>query len=475
MMRDRMCRRIVVAIVSALPLALPGPLAAAEPIELSLTRAVEIALSANRNLAISRLSYESEELGLDAARAEFELKVVPTTMLGTLSSNAFAPTATGINSSIGAQLAKKFETGTMLAIGPSWNRSGDTRNQTLNLSLQQPLLKGFGSDVNLDGVRRAQFTIASAGRALDQARVNAALETIATYYEVIKQEKLAELNDTLAERLRRHAIVARSKERVGVATPMDTYRAQIHLKDAEDSGNQARNAHEAAKNQLKLILNMSLEWDIKLAAPLPPELRVPNVELEAVRQRAELVQLRAEIEEATRAIQVAANALLPDVTLRWNYGQAVAAQPAFAQFLPTTQRQSSVYLQATSDLYHTAEKANYRRAELRLESLRVSLETKSADIRRQVRQQLALLDEGKRRIVLRMEQIRQAEGKLALAEVKFAHDMADNFAVIEAEGERQRARANLFATEAEYAVGVYNLEAISGHLLDAFPEKLPRF
>ena len=470
-----MCRHILVAIVCALPLALPGPLAAAEPVELSLRRAVEIALSANRNLALSRLSYESEQLGLDAAKAEFELKVVPTTMLGTLSSNTFAPAATGNNSSIGAQLTKKLEIGTMLGVGPSWNRSGDTRNETLNLSVQQPLLKGFGSDVNLDGVRRAQFTIASAGRAFDQARVNAALETISIYYEAIKQEKLTELNDTLAGRLRRHAIVARSKERVGVATPMDTYRAQIHLKDAEDAANQARNAHEAAKNQLKLMLNMSLESDLKLAAPSVPELRVPNLELEAVRQRAELVQLRAEIEEATRALRVAANTLLPDVSLKWNYGQALAAQPAFAQFLPTTQRQSSLYLQATSDLYHTAEKANYRRSQLRLESLRVSLETKSADIRRQVRQQLALLDEGKRRIALRMEQIRQAEGKLALAEVKFAHDMADNFTVIEAEGERQRARANLFATEAEYAVGVYNLEAISGHLLDAFPEKLPRF
>jgi len=473
-MDKRICRRIVVAMVSALPLFTPGPLAAAEPLELSLRRALEIALAANRNLTISRLSYEGEERGLDAARAEFELKVVPTTTFGTLSNNALAPNATGNNSSIGAQLTKKLEAGTTVSIGPSWNRSGDTRNETMNLSVQQPLLKGFGSEVNLDGVRRAQFTIASAGRALDQARVNTALETIATYYEVIKQEQLARLSDTLAERLRRHAIVARSKERVGVATPMDTYRAQIYLKDAEDSANQARNAYESAKNQLKLILNLSLEADIKLAPPPLPELHVQNLEQEAVRQRAELVQLRAEIEEATRALQVAANALLPDVSVRWNYGQAVAAQPVFAQFLPTTQRQSSVYLQASSDLYHTAEKANYRRAELRIESLRVSLDTKSTDIRRQVKQQLALLDEAKRRIVLRMEQIRQAEGKLALAEVKFAHDMADNFAVIEAEGERQRARANLFATEAEHAIGIYNLEAISGHLLDAFPERLPR-
>ena len=450
-----------------------GFAAAAEPVELSLTRAIEIALSANRNLTISKLGYEGEALGLDAARAEFELKIVPTTTLGTISRNALAPAATGNNSSIGAQLTRKLEVGTLLSIGPSWNRSGDTRNETLNLSVQQPLLKGFGSDVNLDGVRRAQFSIASAGRALGQTRVNTALETIATYYEVIKQKQLAGLSENLAERLRRHAIVASTKERVGVATAMDTYRAQIHLKDAEDAANQAHNAYEAAKNQLRFILNVSLESDIRLATPPPPELRVPNVELEAVRQRAELVQLRAEVEEAGRAIQVAANALLPDVRLRWDYGQAVAAQPSLAPFLPTTQRQSSVSLQAASDLSHTAEKANYRRAQLRLESLRVSLETKTADIRRQVRQQLALLDEGKRRIVLRKEQIRQAEGKLALAEVKFAHDMTDNFTVIEAEGERQRARANLFAAEAEHAVGVHNLEAIAGHLLDAYPDKLP--
>jgi outer membrane protein TolC len=458
----------------AIPLAAAGLAVAAEPVELSLPRAVETALSANRNLAVSRLNYEGEERGLDAARAEFELKVVPTTTFGNIGGSAGALGVSGTNTSIGAALTKKLEMGTQLSVGPSWNRSGDTRNETVNLSVQQPLLKGFGSDVNLDGVRRAQFGIASAGRALEQARVNTALEAIGTYYEAIKQKLLADLNDTLAERLRRHTIVARSKESVGLATPMDTYRAQIRLKDAEDSANQGRNAYDAARNQLKVILNMSLETDIKLAIPAPPELGVPNVEQEAVRQRAELVQLRAEIEEATRAIQVAANALLPDVSVKWNYGQAVSAQPAFAQLLPTTQRQSSVYLQVQSDVFHTAEKANHRRAELKLESLRVTLETKSADIRRQVKQQLALLDEAERRIVLRKDQIRSAEGKLALAEVKFVHDMADNFAVIEAESELQRARANLFATEAEHAVGVYTLKAIAGRLLDAFAGTLPR-
>jgi outer membrane protein TolC len=41
---------------------------------------------------------------------------------------------------------------------------------------------------------------------------------------------------------------------------------------------------------------------------------------------------------------------------------------------------------------------------------------------------------------LREEQIRQGESRLALAQVKFSHDMASNLDVIEAETELQRAR-----------------------------------
>jgi outer membrane protein TolC len=59
-----------------------------------------------------------------------------------------------------------------------------------------------------------------------------------------------------------------------------------------------------------------------------------------------------------------------------------------------------------------------------------------------------------------------------LAEVKFSHDMADNFSLLEAETELQRSRLNLLATQADYAVGVYNLKAIAGRLLDGFTRPL---
>jgi len=435
---------------------------------LTLDESVRAALAGNSRLVSSRLNLEGEQQGLEAARAEFDLKLVPTLRLGKIGDNSLSVGTTGANNSLGAQLSKKFETGTTASIGPSWNRSGSSANTTLNLSIQQPLFKGFDREVTLNGMHAGEFSIATSQRSFEQARVNVALETIAAYYQLIRDQEMLRLTDSLVERLRRQALVAQSKERVGTASPMDTYRAEISLKDAEDAANQAHNAVAASGDRLKLLLEFDLDTGLQLAVPPIPQLDDIDYEIEALKGRAELLQLQAEIDEAARALRVAGNDLLPDVSLQVNYGQSTYNDPFLAQYLPTTQKQWSIYLQASSDIFRSGQKTAYRRAELRLKSLRLSLESKGAELRRQVRQQLAQLDEARQRIVLRREQIKQAESKLALAEVKFAHDMADNFTLLEAETELQRSRLNLLATEADYAVGIYNLQAIAGRLLDSF-------
>lgn len=435
---------------------------------LPLEDAVRTALAGNSRLVAARLSMEGEQEGLEAARTDFDIKLVPTLRLGKVGDNTLSTATTGPNNSLGAQLSKKFESGTTISIGPSWNQSGGSANTTLNLSVQQPLFKGFDVEVTLNGVRGAEFALATSQRSFEQTRINVALETIGAFYQLIRDQEMLRLADSLAERLQRQALVAKSKERVGTASPMDTYRAEIILKDAQATANQARIAVSASSDRLKLLLDLELDVSLELIAPPIPEPEDLDYEAQATTGRAELQQLHAEIDEAERSLRVAKNDLLPDVSLQLNYGQATSNDPFLNQYLPTTQRQWSAYLVASSDLLRSAQKTVYRRAELRLRSLRLSLESKGSELRRQVRQQLASLREAKERINLRIQQIKQAESKLALAEVKFSHDMADNFSLLEAETELQRSRLNLLATEADYAVGVYNLKAIAGRLLDGF-------
>ncbi len=456
--------RVVAFIAPPLACLFAGTTTAAA-MDLPLSAAIERALGANRNLVSSRLVRDGEQYAVQGAVSEFDLKVVPTVAIGRIGDNAFSSQTSAANSSLGAQLRKKFDWGTVVSVGPSYNWSGDTSNTTLNVSVHQPLLNGFGRDVVLDGVRRADFTLASSERSYQQARVNLILETITVYHEGLRQQRLAEISEALSERLRRHGLIAQRKEKAGLAGPTDTFRAQIRLKDAEDSVNQARGALEIAKGRLRYLLALPADADILLHAPPRPPVDAERAEELALGRGAELQQLRSEHGEARRAAVVAANAALPDVFLNVGYGQAALSDPRLQSFVPTTRRQWSVFVQTSGDLNRTMEKRNYRRALLRVEAFEVALEDKSADIRRQVRQQLRALDDAGLRIGLREEQIRQAEGKLALAEVKFAHDMADNFELIEAEGDLQRARTELAAAETEYAIGAYSLKAMTGQLL----------
>jgi outer membrane protein len=74
------------------------------------------------------------------------------------------------------------------------------------------------------------------------------------------------------------------------------------------------------------------------------------------------------------------------------------------------------------------------------------------------------------RVSLRLEQIKEAEGKLALAKVKSSNNMADNFEVIETETELQRARVSLLTTQADYALSIYALKSVTGRLFAGLRE-----
>ncbi len=466
-MFQRSCFGYVKTVLFILSYWVAQPVASAS-LQLSLPSALHMALSANKDIAVSQLSLEGDHYLVDAAQAEFEVKIVPTLSVGKASGNSLFANSGGSNSNYGVQLQKKFVTGTTVSVGPTHSRVADTSNTTVNLAINQPLLKGLGSEVNLDRTRRAEFSVFSSTQNFEQAKINTALETIRTFYEALQQRKIAEINQSLAERLHQHALITSNKEKVGLTGPMDTYRAEIRLKDAEDLRAQAGNAYTTAIGKLRLLLNINQDMDIELLPPAAPEMEVGNTEGDAVQNNIQLIQLRAELAEANRAVLIANNARLPDVSLQVRYGQATFTDPFLAQTLPSTQQQWSINLQASTDLSRTAEKSNYQRARINAESLRINLEHKTNDIKRQVRQQILYVAVVQERIALREEQIQKAEGKLALAEIKFAHDMADNFDVIETETELQRARMSLLNTQVDYALSIYNLRAISGHLLDEF-------
>ncbi len=431
---------------------------------LTLDEVIDLALQANRNLIGSGYGVENQELFQDIAQSEFEWKLFP----------QVTADATDESRRVGGgvTIEKKFTPGPIASVSPELFRSYESDideeyGSRLGVSLTIPLLRGFGSEVNLSGVHQAQFALRSTLRSHHQVKVNTVLEAVAAVYNIVQQRELVDLYRSQSERFQGHAIMAKAREKIGLATPIDVYRAQIRLKDAQNSLNRSQEALRNAADRLKIVLAMPLEGALEVVAPLvcdPLNITISVAVETAMQHRVELKQAVDDIEEAKRVSRVSKNNLHPQLDLVSQYSR-LGGDDVFEGITRKTEDNWSVSLISTTDWSRTAEKATYQQSLISLKRVKLNRLTRMDTIRREVRQFYDALIKTQERIEIRNDQIDQARGKLALAKIKFEHGMADNFDLIEAETELQEARTNLLAAQVDYIVGMYRLRAAIGTLV----------
>jgi outer membrane protein len=447
----------------------PEPEAAAAPETpppLTLADVIDLALNDNRTLLSSAYGVESRQLSVDAAQADFEWKLFPQ---ATASASDETRSIGG-----GVTVAKKFAPGPMASVSPEIVRNYDgerdeTYGSVLGLSLTMPLLRGFGTEVNLDGVQTSEYSLRSARRTHYLVKVNTVLEAVAAVYNIVQQRELVRMYADQARRFYGHAVMARAREKIGLATPIDVYRAQIRLKDVQDILSRSQEALRNAGDRLKIVLAAPLEQAVEVVAPLecpPVDIGIGQAVETALRQRVELKQVDDDMQEAKRASRISKNGLLPQVDLVANYTR-LGNDDAFAGSTTLSEEFWSVNLVSTTDWSRTAEKASYRQSLLAIKQVELSRASRIDGIKREVRQFYEALQKARERMQIRKDQIDQAAGKLALAKIKFSHGMADNFDLIEAEKELQEARSNLLAAQVDYIVGMYRLRAAVGTLIES--------
>lgn len=439
--------------------AVENPTGKLEPIAFNLDQAIHLALQFNRNLISSASSVESRNLSLSTDQSEFDLKIYPAARAG-IDSQAETLSA-------GVTVEKKYPLGLRAAVSPRMVRSDGSYSGEVATALELPLLRGFGRMVNLDAVKRSRFAVRSAERAYYASQVNVVLETVAAFYDIIQQEALVKLYDEQIEKLRQHAANAKIKEKVGLATPIDIYRAEIKMKDAEERLIGARESLQSGKDRLKIVLSLPLERAIAVTADVSPEkVRIGEAEavVLALENRIELEQAEDDILEARRSADIAEHNLLPQLDLVVTYDR-FGISDEFAHSMRLNDDRWSLNLVSATDWARVSEKNSYQQSLIDVRNVRLRQDSLKDEITREVRRQLDVLRKSEERIDVRKQQIRQAEGKLALAKIQFNYGMADNFDVIEAETELQQAQADMVAVNTDYIVGTYRMRAIMGTLV----------
>lgn len=431
-----------------------------EAIRMTIEEAISLALRANRTLSRSASGLESQRLSLSSVLSEFDVKIRPSADAGYSNDTE--------NFGAGLSLEKKFDTGVRAAFDPGIGKSDDLYSAKIGISLNIPLLRGFGRKANLDAADRSEFAVRTGERSLYLTQNNVVLDTVSAVYDIIRQKEMIRIFESQIRKLKAHAKTARIREKVGLATPLDVYRAEIRLKDVEDSLTLARESFRNGEDRLKLILAMPVEKLIEVSAPLESEkVRIPLNKAVAIAldRRVELKQAEDEVWEARRRSEVAKHNILPQLDLAFDYGRHSSSEH-FRGATDLNEDRWSIRLVSNTDVARTYEKTAFRQSLISIKTARLNLEAKQAEIQREVRRQLEAMIKAEERLRIRKEQIKQARGKLALAKIKFNHAMADNSDIIEAETEIRNAKVSLLSVNIEYIVGTYQLRAVLGTLID---------
>ena len=430
---------------------------AEQPRVLTLEEAIQHALANNRGLNRARLGLESSEIAYKSQQEQFQLRIVPTLQTGYSSDSEEVWRA-------GAGFSRRFSTGVNLSLDPFVGGQNGESEAGVEFRLDLPLLRGAGKEFALDGVHSSLYAYQDATLSFHSQQAGTVLQTVQAVYRALLNDRQIDLQEKQLAALQEHLALAKIKEKAGVITAIDLYRAEIRIKNVENGLTLRRESRASTLDELKRLLALPQSGDITITAPLSYQ-SIALEEAEAVdiafANRIEIDQTRRLVSETQRQLVLAEKNLLPQLDLQLGYSQTGEDLDfGFDEEIWTAR------LSSDTDLFRRGEKNAYTQKRISYRQIQLDQIAERERIIQEVRAQLNTLDKQLQRIVLREEQLHQTRGKMLLAESKFRNGMADNFDLIEAQTEMQNAENDHLVEQINYILQTYQLRSTLGTLLE---------
>ena len=479
-----------------------GAKVGAPEMSLTLQKAVTLALEHNINLEVSRLSLAEAGEGFIAATGIFD-----PILQGQISASSASAPAT--NELIGAQvnvirqrvfnlgLSELIPTGAQASVAWTNSRSktkssyyflNPSYNSGLTLSLTQPLLKGFGTDVT-----RSNIEVARRNRKISllefERIVTTTLQQVeSAYWNLVytrenlkvQQESLKLAQDLLAQ--------TRTRVRIGTSAPIDIVQSEATVAAREQGIISAENAVQAAADQLKQLMGFEnlADWDSKIV-PLD-SLGEPGgpVDLDesihtALKDRVELKEQVVNEEIRRIGVLVADNATKPQLDLSLNYGrigvdgtvnvpgEGVTASggwgDAIQQIWNENYNQWSAGVNVTFPLGNHDARATLAQRRFQLESAKQAIAAERQQIIAEVRGAVRNLADSAKSITASVKARELAEQNLDAEQKKFANGMSTNYQVLQIQADLAAAQVAELNSRVAYRVARVAYDVATGALL----------
>lgn len=369
---------------------------------------------------------------------------------------------------------QQLPTGGSVRLGAGYEREATSKNSEqdvttnfdntlqlagLSIEVMQPLLRGGRIYVARSGIIDAEYGDEINRSILSKSMLDVKARTKEAYYNVVRAGRQVEVVERALVRDQELVDASNALYEAGRTSKVDVYSAEVGLANDEARLATSHAEHEVQQNELRRVLGLPVGVKIEAADTEIPFLPVP-VDLtgwitRALRNRPELLQMRAELKRAEQNKRVAKNGKLPEL------GVSGGFQPGFDWASYNWQ----AGLNFRMPIGNRGPQARYRQSESARALAQTKLYRTQRAIELEVRGLEIRLRESIERITSLSHVVESARAKREVAAGRFELGLASNLDVVNADEELIRAETQLLTAVADHASTLGFLEsAIGGSL-----------
>jgi outer membrane protein TolC len=430
---------------------------------LSLGATVSLALERNFGLLSQADNVTAAGFRVGVSRAQFLPRLTP----------RFARTQDGTTFGIDAFQRLPWTGGSIEGAAAFSTRedSGDptTRNAAASVLFRQPLLRGFGPNATFYDLANSRRARQTQERSYELGRQRLAVQVTSAFYNVIAQRELLAVSEQSLKRSRSLLKASEARLKVGLASKLDVFRAELQAAQTEDSLVRSEAALESAKEQLRALLALPPDdpveppavslMDTTTAEPEPVEALVAR----ALANRIEIEEARDQVKDARRTLSLARQNLLPQLDLTLTYTR-LGAGPSFKDAWNFGDTRTSLGFATSYPLERSADRADRALAEVDLASRERAQSQQELDVEAEVRAAVREITRIRKSVDLQKQAVDVAAQQRRLATLRYERGLASNFDVVDAEGSLVLARSALVSLLASYKVAEVELKRALGTL-----------
>ena len=441
-------------------------------LSLTLEQSIELALQRNLPLQIATLFRDAVAYEVPRAQALFH----PTVGTSFFASGEklrpeLAPAVNTNTQRVSPFISQLVPTGARVIVSNEFTRQETaheepprTFDSAVTVRVVQPLLRGGWLTVTTRPIQDAEY-----GLRIEEARLRAEILRIVAlaktnYYTAILQEQIITITEEAIQRDKRLIEASQALFRGGLVTRRDVLSAEILLsKDlARLASAQANLA--VTKNALLDVLGIAIATDVDLLdkdlsfQPLLLEPELARWIAAAISQRPEVLEVEERLGQSQLNIQVARNTTLPQLDLAVSYGRPHTAS-TLGRSLEFRGETWSAELVASVPIGNVAARSALIQAEIQRKRIQQELGQVQRQIELQVRTAVITLHRSVELRRVRSLSIEQLQGKLEVAQARFALGQADNKDITDAQDDLLEAQTDLLRAMADYKIGLAELEA----------------